>query len=161
MGLLASITDTKTWFTREDYGKGFQKGIEEGVCKEITLPKQLMYSKMACANQSGMNTGVYGQMTTRSCFSGSHVQTYSTEFFDSMSNEWTADTSGKNLNEIIAALVEMKDTNLKKIRMNGNKWQMATTTWSKMDSLTLKDDGEEDDKFTPALSGAMFLGQKK
>lgn len=81
-GILSTITNVANWQTREQIGKGFTKGEHhDGRCA-VKLPILSYYSKMSCANQSGLLTGVYNQVVGVPSFSGRRVQLFGNDFFE-------------------------------------------------------------------------------
>jgi hypothetical protein len=155
LGILAGITSTLRWFTREEMGKLFQAITETN----FTLATLTYYSKMACANQTGLLTGVFNQVTTHSSFSGKRTQIYGEDFFNHLEKRSNYAASAKSLNQIIAILSATLDDVPKVLHTNNNRMNIGTTSWRKMANLGLKTQGE-DDPFVAVASGKMFMGRK-
>lgn len=67
-------------------------------------PIQTMYAKMSCANQTGMLSGVYNQVSCLPCFCGPRIQTFGEDFFDHLQKRRVVGFGSKHLQQIIIGL---------------------------------------------------------
>lgn len=84
LGILSQITNCATWYTREDLGKK-SKGAGTTMREvKISPIKQVYYSKLASANQTGILSAAYLQNSSVPVFSGNRTATFTEEFSESI-----------------------------------------------------------------------------
>lgn len=96
LSILSQITDVASWYTREEMGPCFRKQGTTAHITKVTLPKIQYYSKMSCANQTGLLSGVYNQVATVPCFSGLRVHRFDAQIFRTYRKEKNNGCYGKN-----------------------------------------------------------------
>lgn len=127
LSILSQVTDVGKWFTREEMGGIFkQQGSSVEVTK-IRLPRVKMYAKMACANQSGLLSGVFNQVATVPCISGTRIQQFDESFFEHVEKRRVVSTSGKSVNQLLAILTSTLNELHEKLKSANKKLEMATT----------------------------------
>ncbi|CAB3225845.1 unnamed protein product [Arctia plantaginis] len=97
LSILAQITNIRTWYTREQLGGCFRS---QGTSKNLSileLPVMTYYSKMSCANQTGLLSGVYNQVAVVPCFSGSRVAKFDEAFFEHIEKRRIVGSTGKTI----------------------------------------------------------------
>ncbi|KAJ2941449.1 hypothetical protein O0L34_g3666 [Tuta absoluta] len=157
-GILEQITYNQTWFTREEIGQRFRSPLT-GTSKTVNLIKMRYYSKMSCANQSGLLTGVYNQVSTVPCFSGKRQQFFSSEFFEYMERREAATASAKSLVQIIQSLTSTLKDLQQMVRDKNGLLAMGTTSWRDMETLKIDEHGTEVAGLVLRGNGKMFLGR--
>lgn len=159
LSILEMITNVSNWFTREDMGGCFKK---QGTCAKltrVTLPGVLAYSKMSCANQTGLLSGVYNQVATVPCFSGRRTHAFDSGFFDHIEKRKVIGSSGKSLNQIMNILTSTLEELHDMLRKKEGKLEMGTTTWRTMSDLGIENPGTETTVVVKGKS-KMFLGKR-
>lgn len=160
LSILSQISSISTWFTREQMGSIFrQQGTSPSVTK-INLPSLRYYSKMSCANQTGLLSGVYNQVATVPCFSGARIHRFDESFFEHIEKKRIMNASGKTLTQIINILTSTLEELHSTLRKNNGRIEMGTTKWFDMETLRLGEPGEAK---TTVLEGTgkMFLGRQQ
>lgn len=158
LSILSQITDIASWYTREEMGPCFRKqGTTEHITK-VTLPKIRYYSKMSCANQTGLLSGVYNQVATVPCFSGLRVHRFDAQFFEHIEKKRIMGATGKTVSQIVNILTTTLEELHDGLKKDNGKVQMGTTNWRDMNSLEL---GKPGDEVHVKLEGQgkMFLGR--
>lgn len=69
---ISQITRPGNWYTREEMGNSY-RNMTVGELVFLRPPIQTMYAKMPCANQTGMLSGVYNQVSCLPCFCGPRI----------------------------------------------------------------------------------------
>lgn len=159
LGILEQITTVGKWFTREELGSCFINPKGKHTPVTFRLPTVTHYSKMSCANQTGLLTGVYNQVATSPCFSGQRVHIYDQDFFEHIEKRKVIGSIGKTLPQIIAHLTSTLEELHDHLKQKNGKLEMGTTSWKVLSSLTLDADGPD----TTAVivgKGKKFLGRR-
>ncbi|KAJ8711874.1 hypothetical protein PYW08_008828 [Mythimna loreyi] len=115
---------------------------------------------MSCANQTGMLSGVYNQVSCLPCFSGPRIQTFGEDFFEHIEKRRVVGSGGKNLQQIIAGLTKTLEELHQQVKKEGGRIKMGTAVWRSIDSLAVENPGEEVD-LQIVGSGRMFMGRNK
>lgn len=157
-GTLASITDTENWFTREELGKKFCRGTLMQARCHAKLPKLRVYSKMSCANQSGLLTGVYNQVASVPSMSGKHEHLFTGDFFEHLERKNTVISTGKTLTQINASLSRILEDLHIKLRAGKGRITMGTVDWRTTEGLDFGVPGDITD-FSPVQTGQYFMGK--
>lgn len=157
--ILGKITNVSNWFTREELGTCFRNQGESKSLTKIKFPVVHYYSKMSCANQTGFLSGVYNQVVTVPCFSGSRVQLFDDSFFEHVEKKRILANTGKTLAQIINILTSTLEELHENVRLSNGKVRMGTTKWRSMQDLDLARPGSEVDLVVVG-ENKMFLGKK-
>uniref|UniRef100_A0AAT9JH54 Nucleocapsid protein n=1 Tax=Blattella germanica orthomyxovirus 1 TaxID=3133491 RepID=A0AAT9JH54_9ORTO len=160
LGVLANITNCATWYTREEMGKCFQQASSTGNVVKVKLIKQVYYSKLASANQTGLLAASYNQTTSAPVFSGSRIHAYDEEFFESIARRSGATTSGRTLDSLIQALKTVYKDLETEVRKRGMKLEMGTVAWKSTENLAF---GRPGAQVNVVVEGTrkFFLGQSQ
>nr|QMP82185.1 nucleocapsid protein [Blattodean orthomyxo-related virus OKIAV181] len=158
LGVLSAITNNGTWSTREELGKSFQGAGTSTTVAEITPIRQVYYSKLSSANQTGLLASSYLQISSVPVFSGSRVQTFSDEFFENLGKRAGASTGGKTIESLQGATKQLLQDIIEEVNKRGKKLEMGTVSWRDMASLTTEQHGEEVN-LVVNTTGKFFLGR--
>ncbi|CAG4939126.1 unnamed protein product [Colias eurytheme] len=143
LSILSEITNLSTWFTREEFGKCFRKGDKIDTLVRANLPVLKYYAKMSCANQSGLLTGVYNQVSSIPCFNGRRVQKFGSDFFEHIQRKVIVGSTGKSISQIVSSLSIILDDLRKRVNELQGSLEMGTTEWRNMSDLSLGQPGTE------------------
>lgn len=160
LAVLEEITNISRWFTREDLGSCFRNQGTSGKTTHIKLPEVKYYSKMSCANQTGLLSGVYNQVATVPCFSGNRIQLFDSGFFNHIEKRRSVGVSSKSLTQIINILTTTLEDLHEMLKKRDGKLEMGTTGWRLMEDLDMNKPGSE---VTLVIKGKskMFLGRRQ
>lgn len=123
LSILSQVTDVGKWFTREEMGGIFkQQGSSVEVTK-IRLPRVKMYAKIACANQTGLLSGVFNQVATVV----EEIQQFDESFFEHVEERKVVSTSGKSVNQLLAILTSTLNELHEKLKSANKKLEVGTT----------------------------------
>lgn len=159
LAILEAITDVVSWFTREEMGGCFKQQGTTDKHTKIKLPAVHTYSKMSCANQTGLLSGVYNQVATVPCFSGKRIHCFDSGFFDHIEKRRSIGTSGKSLSQIVNILTSTLEELHEMLRKKDGKLEMGTTLWKSMADLGLDSPGTNVELIVKGRS-KMFLGKQ-
>ncbi|CAH2088480.1 unnamed protein product [Euphydryas editha] len=120
-----------------------------------------MYAKMSCANQTGMLSGVYNQVSCLPCFSGPRVQTFGDDFFEHIEKRRVVGSGGKNIQQIVNGLTATLEELHQQLKKDGGKVNMGTAMWRSMNTLDVDAPGEKMEKVILVGTGKMFMGRSK
>lgn len=157
-GILKSITNVGNWMTREEIGKGFTRGADHSEKRIAKLPVLTHYSKMSCANQSCLLTGVYNQVASVPVFSGRRSHLFGADFFEHLEKKAVVMSTGKTIPQINASLSLILEDLHQKVRLNKGKMDMGTVEWRSMEKLDVNVPGDIVD-FCPVGIGKYFMGK--
>lgn len=159
LSILSQITRTGNWYTREEMGKSF-RNITGGSATILRPPIQVVYAKMSCANQTGLLSGVYNQVSCLPCFSGPRIQNFGEDFFDHIEKRRVIGSGRKSLQQIITGLTTTLEEVHLQLRKDGGRIKMDTAAWRSIDSLGVGEPGEEL-SLEIVRSGKMSMGRNK
>ncbi|GLV38093.1 hypothetical protein CBL_10060 [Carabus blaptoides fortunei] len=97
---------------------------------------------MASANQSGMLSVMYSQITSVPVFSGYRWQKFGDDFFEHINKRHIVQGRGKNIPQLISTLSEIIEQVHQGIRDVKGIRPMGTTEWRSMDALSLTEEGD-------------------
>nr|QMP82394.1 nucleocapsid protein [Hemipteran orthomyxo-related virus OKIAV183] len=157
LSILEQITTTGNWYTREELGTCFKKTLGRAI--EFELPGLTHYAKMASANQSGLLSGVYTQVSSMPCFSGLRTVTLGDDFFTHLSRRTAQNTGGKTIPQIVSALSNTLQDLHKMLSETKGQLKLGTKKWCSIEGLTLTSDGKEVDTIFQAR-GKLYMGKK-
>nr|QMP82326.1 nucleocapsid protein [Phasmatodean orthomyxo-related virus OKIAV172] len=159
LSILEKITNLANWSTREQMGRAFQKATTEGTRIRFRPVQQVYYAKMAQANQTGLLTSSYSQLTSQPCFSGKTKRKFSDAFFDHLSNGTPKVAGGKSLQALVSSYSALKEDLRTMLEKEGRTIKMGTKGWKKIADLTPTLEGEDDDTLEFVGTGKFFLGR--
>lgn len=131
LSILSQITNVGKWFTREELGTCFRSQGSSSELTKFAFPEVTHYAKMSCANQTGMLSGVYNQVTTVPCFSGKRLHLFDADFFEHIEKKRTVGTVGKTLGQIMNVLTSTLEELHEKIRMSMGKINIGNNNFRK------------------------------
>lgn len=126
----------------------------------LKSPVQTLYAKMSCANQTGMLSSVYNQVSCMPCFSGPRVQTFGEDFFDHIEKRRVIGSGGKSLQQIITGLTATLEELHLQMKKEGGKIKMGTAVWRSVEKLAVNVPGDEV-AVQIVGAGKMFMGRNK
>nr|AYP67576.1 putative nucleocapsid [Old quarry swamp virus] len=160
-GILSAITNESTWRTREQMRNCFRQANTSGTPCPFYPIKQKYYAKMAQANQTGLLTASYSQVSSLPCFSGPTKRKYGDAFFEMLENQTGRTMGGKTLSSLVNLYSEVLDELRKKLEGDGKIVSMGTTKWRLLSEINVDFAApvEKDECFI--TTGKFFLGKSE
>lgn len=159
LSLLSQITNLSTWNTREEFGAIFRQANTKGRAVAFVPVQQIYFSTLAQANQTGLLTSSYTQLSSLPCFSGRTKRKFGDAFFDYLSSETSSVVGGKSIQSLIAAYTQTREELKTHLEKNARTLDMGTTGWCKMSDVTPTLEATVDDSISFTTTGRYFLGK--
>lgn len=159
LSILEQISDVGYWYTREELGTCFLKQVKSSSVTQFKLPTLAYYSKMSCANQTGLLAGVYNQVVAVPCFSGVRKQIFGQDFFEHIKRRHEAISAGKSMPQILSHLTSVLEGLHEELTKRNGVLEMGTTLWMEMSTLDLDKAGAQTELILEG-TGKMFLGKR-
>lgn len=106
LSILGQIANVGSWFTREELSDCFKKKSNQAISFKLRDLKY--YAKLSAANQTGLLSGVYSQISCQQ-FSDRRIQPFTDDCFEHIQKSTISQGVGKNMTKLTSALSSILD----------------------------------------------------